>query len=140
MTAQRIATLIVLIATATAGCRGTSSSTATGSGNANDVKSFLKRANDPILRRATKSSKATWVQETYITQDTEALATRASQVYMTQVTDYAKQAAKLEASATDPSDKRQLMLLRNSQTMAAPADPKEATELSQLVTSMDSTD
>ena len=144
MTAQRstfpllhFSTFLLVIATVA--CRGTSSPTTAGNGNTNDPKAFLKQANDTILRLSAEASEATWVQETYITQDTEALATRANQVYMTQVTDYAKQAAKLEPSATDAADKRQLMLLRNSQTMAAPADPKEATELSQLVTSMDST-
>ena len=140
MTGKRInASIVLLVALAMTACRGTSPSTTTSGGNTNDVKSFLKQANDTILRLAIESSQATWVQENFITQDTEALATRANQAYMSQVTEYAKQAAKLDASATDASDKRQLMLLRNSQTMAAPADPKEATELSQLVTSMDST-
>jgi peptidyl-dipeptidase A len=122
-----------------AACRGTSAPATGSSGNPSDVKSFLKQANDTMLRLAVESSQAGWVQETYITQDTEALASRANQVYMSQITDYAKQAVKLEPSAADASDKRQLMLLRNSQTMAAPADPKEAEELSRLVTSMDST-
>ena len=121
MTAKRITTFIALLcAAATVGCSGTSSQTTAGSSNTNDPKAFLKQANDTILRLSTEASQATWVQENFITQDTEALATRANQVYMTQVTDYAKQAAKLEPSATDAADKRQLMLLRNSQTMAAP--------------------
>ena len=140
MTAKRITTFIaLLLATSMVGCSGPSSPTTAGSGNANDPKAFLKQANDTINRLSSEASQATWVQENFITQDTEALATRANQAYMTQVTDYAKQAAKLEPAATDAADKRQLMLLRNSQTMAAPADPKEATELAQLVTSMDST-
>src|SRR5215216_7245840 len=101
----------LLIAASTAGCSGTSSPTTAGGGNANDPKAFLKQANDTILRLSMEASQATWVQETYITQDTEALASRANEAYMNQVTDYAKQAAKLEPSAADTSDKRQLMLL-----------------------------
>ena len=78
MTAQRITTCIaLLIAASTAGCSGTSSPTTAGS-DANDPKAFLKQANDTINRLSMEASEATWVQQNFITQDTEALATRAN--------------------------------------------------------------
>ncbi len=137
MTAQiRFVTFgLLLIAATGSACRNTTSPA--GGGNNMDVKAFLQQANDNVLRLSNEASQASWVQETYITGDTEALATRANQAYMSQVTDYAKQSAKLEPSASDAADKRQLLLLHNSQTMAAPVETKEATELAQLVTSMD---
>jgi peptidyl-dipeptidase A len=135
---SRLFIVALLLSTAlTLGCRGANAPVAT-SGDNSDSKAFLKNANDTLLRLSNEASEATWVQETYITQDTEKLASRANDAYTRQVTAFAKRAATLEPSAADAADKRQLMLLHNSQTMAAPNDPKEGTELSQLVTAMDS--
>src|ERR1044071_4316136 len=92
--------IVLLVAMSSAACRGTSAPATGSSGNPSDVTSFLKQAHDTMLRLAVESSQAGWVQETYITQDTEALASRANQVYMSQITDYAKQAVKLEPSVS----------------------------------------
>jgi peptidyl-dipeptidase A len=136
---QRFVTLALVLATAlAAGCRNATPPAGNGGSGSSDPKAFLKDANDTLLRLSNEANEATWVQETYITQDTEKLASRANDAYTKQVTAYAKRAATLEGAATDAADKRQLMLLRNSQTIAAPADPKEGTELSELVTAMDS--
>ena len=137
MPVSRSTLALLLVSALTVACRGAATPPAPSGDAANDPTAFLKAANDNSLRLANKANQAGWVQETYITQDTEALSARANEEYMTAMTDYAKRAAKLEAAASEPADKRQLMLLRNSQTMAAPADPKEAAELSDLVTAMD---
>jgi peptidyl-dipeptidase A len=76
------------------------------------------------------------VQQTYITVDSDAVSARADQAYVTAVTDYAKKAAHLDGTKASADEQRQLMLLRNTLTMAAPADEKEAGELTQLVTAM----
>jgi peptidyl-dipeptidase A len=101
-----------------------------------DVSSFLGEANERLLRLANEDAQAGWVHDTYITQDTEAIAARADEAYVSAVTDYAKKAAHLDASKASKDEQRQLMLLRNTLTMAAPADAKEAGELTQLVTAM----
>jgi peptidyl-dipeptidase A len=101
-----------------------------------DASSFLKEANERLLRLANEDNQAGWVHDTYITQDTEALAARADQAYISAVTDYAKKAAHLDGSKASTDEQRQLMLLRNTLTMAAPADEKEAGELTRLVTTM----
>jgi peptidyl-dipeptidase A len=77
------------------------------------------------------------VQNTYITADTEAMAARASEAFMTAVTDFAKQAARYDDVEVTPEERRQLTVLKNALTMAAPADPREAAELAQLVASME---
>ena len=100
------------------------------------VTPFLKEANERLLRLSNEANQAGWVQQTYITADTEALSARADEAFLTAVTGYAKAAAKFDLTGANPEEQRQLTVLKNTLTMAAPADPKEAGELTQLVTSM----
>jgi peptidyl-dipeptidase A len=90
-----------------------------------------------MLRLSNEANQAGWVQNTYITVDTEAMAARASAAYMTAVTRFAKEATRFDNVQLSESERRQLTLLKNALTMAAPADPKEAEELAQLVASME---
>jgi peptidyl-dipeptidase A len=100
------------------------------------VASFLEEANATLLRLSNEANQAGWVQETYITPDTEAISARASGAYVSAATGYTKRAARLDGSGASPSEQRQLVVLRNTMTMAAPSDAKEAAELTELVTAM----
>ena len=72
-----------------AGCRNAGSA----DGSEADARAFLTEANDTMLRLGNEANQAGWVQNTYITPDTEAMAARASEAFMTAVTDFAKRAA-----------------------------------------------
>jgi peptidyl-dipeptidase A len=124
--------VLVLLTAAAIACRDQRPS----SGSSN-VTSVLQEANDKLLRLSNAANEAGWVAATYITPDTEAISARASEAYMTASTDYAKQAAKFGDAEGTAEERRQLTVLRNVLTMAAPADPKEAAELAQLVSSME---
>jgi peptidyl-dipeptidase A len=102
-----------------------------------DVNAFLTQANDTLLRLSNEWNQAGWVQNTYITPDTEALAARASEAYMTAATNFSKQATQYDDVLLPDAERRQLTVLKNALTMAAPADPTEAAELAQLVASME---
>src|SRR5687768_4581582 len=120
--------LASLLALGAAACRnvvapGTNDGAA---GTNTDAQSFLKEANDTMLRLSNEANQAGWVQNTYITPDSEAMAARANTAYMTAVTDYAKRAAGFDTAAVPAESARQLTVLKNALTMAAPADPKEA--------------
>ena len=130
-------TAVLLLVFALASCISRESSP--DSNDASDVEAFLKEANETLLRLSNEANQAGWVQQTYITQDTEALSARADQAFVSAITDYAKKAAHLDGSKASPEAQRQLTLLRNTLTMAAPADTKEAGELTQTVTSMGGT-
>jgi peptidyl-dipeptidase A len=101
------------------------------------VTTFLADANDTLLRLGIESSQAGWVQNTYITPDTEAISARASEAYMTAATNFSRQATRYDAATVSDVERRQLTVLKSALTMAAPADPKEAAELAQLVASME---
>jgi peptidyl-dipeptidase A len=90
-----------------------------------------------MLRLSNEANQAGWVQNTFITVDTEAIAARATAAFMTAVTRFAKDATRFDNVELPESERRQLSLFKNALTMAAPADPKEAEELAELVASME---
>ena len=106
---------------------------------AGDAMAFLKDANDTLLRLGIEASQAGWVQQTFITPDTEAINARASEAYMTAATGFAKQATQFDGVELPAAERRQLTVLKNFLTMAAPADAKEAAELARIAASLDGT-
>jgi peptidyl-dipeptidase A len=131
---RRFATSAVgaLLVTALVSCRGSQPPPA-GTG---DPAAFLKEANDSILRLGIEAQQAGWVAQTYITPDTEAIDARATAAFVTASTNLAKRAAKLPAASLSADQLRQVTVLKNTLTMAAPEDPKEADELAALVSEM----
>ena len=126
--------IAVVLGVGTAACRNVQ---APGTGTEAEARAFLKEANDTMLRLSNDANQAGWVQNTYITTDTEAIAARANEAYMTAITNFAKKAAQYDALELTPDERRQLTVLKTSLTMAAPVDQKEAAELAQLVSSME---
>lgn len=102
-----------------------------------EARAFLDQVNGDLLRLGNAASRAGWVQATYITVDTERMAAQASEALVTAMTRYAKEAARFDGLPLPDSERRQLYLLKNSLTMSAPPDPKEAEELTRLVASME---
>src|SRR5512145_824257 len=100
-------------------------------------QSFLEDVNREMLRLGNAASRAGWVQSTYITPDTETMAAEANEAMVSAATRYAKESATFQNAQVPATERRQLELLRTSLTMSAPPDPKEAEELTRLVTAME---
>jgi peptidyl-dipeptidase A len=130
--------LVVLLAMGAVQCGrvGPGTNGNADSGNV-DAPTFLAEANATMLRLSNEANQAGWVQNTFITPDTEAMAARANEALITAVSGYAKRAAGYDDVEGPPEVRRQLNVLKNALTMAAPADPKETAELTQLVASME---
>ena len=120
----------------TSGCRSATPDAA-GSTSDSNIGAFLGDANERLLRLSNGANEAGWVAATYITPDTEAMSARATEAYVTALTDYAKRAARFDDEEGTAEEQRQLTVLKNVLTMAAPSEPKEATELTELVSSME---
>jgi peptidyl-dipeptidase A len=133
MSTRFLHVLLVSALVAAAGCGGSGEAGPTPDA----ARALLREANDTILRLSNEANQAGWVQNTYITADTEAMAARANAAFMTAVTRFAKDATRFDSVALPETDRRQLTLLKNALTMAAPADPREAQELAELVASME---
>ncbi len=102
-----------------------------------DAKAFLARVDADILTLGNAASRAGWIQSTYITPDTEAMSAQATGAFVNATTAFAKDAARFQNTQVSGVERRQLELLRTSLTMAAPADPKAAEELSRIAAAME---
>ena len=108
--------------------------------NSGRCESFLAAANTELLKLVNAASRAGWTQSTYITPDTETMAAQANEALVNASTRIREGRGSLRQGASARrSERRQLYLLKNSLTMSAPPDPKEAEELTQLVASMEGT-
>ncbi|MDQ2978469.1 MAG: M2 family metallopeptidase, partial [Acidobacteriota bacterium] len=106
---------------------------------AGDAKAFLEEAEGKLLALSTEASRAGWVQSTYITDDTEILSAAANERVIAASVVYAKKAARFDGAGLPPTSARKVRLLKNSLTLAAPADPKESEELTRIVASLEGT-
>ena len=102
-----------------------------------DAAAFLKDVDEQLLQLGISLNQAGWVQQNFITVDTEGLNARANKAFIEAVAKYAKDAVKFQGLELPADQRRQLDLLRLSLVMAAPSDQKEATELTTIAARMD---
>jgi len=103
-----------------------------------EARAFIERVEQDLRGLAVKAGRAGWVQSTYITVDTEAMAAEANEAFVGATTAAAKNAARFRDLSLPPDLARKIGLLRVSLPMAAPANPEELTELTRLATSLES--
>jgi peptidyl-dipeptidase A len=99
-----------------------------------EAEKFIAQAEARLSKLSIKSARAGWVQATYITDDTEALAAAANEEVLGAVTELANQAKRFEGMKLPPDVSRKLKLLKLSVSAPAPKDPKERAELAELGT------
>jgi peptidyl-dipeptidase A len=84
-----------------------------------------------------KASRASWVQENFITDDTEQLSADAGEALNTAATKYAKEAHRYDKVQLSPELARKRLLLELASGFPAPDDPKAQKELAQIMVSLD---
>ncbi len=104
-----------------------------------EAKKFAEGAETTLLPLSVESSRADWVKSTFITDDTEILAAKASERLIGTTVNLAKQSTRFDPLKLPDEVARKLKLLKLSLTIATPADPKEAEELTRIVASMEGT-
>ena len=97
-----------------------------------DAASFVANVNATLLKLLVEASQAGWVASTYITLDTEALNARATEVYLTTLARFAKEATRYDKATVTPEQRRQLDLMKVSAELVPPGDSAEAAELAKL--------
>src|SRR3954471_15410287 len=129
---------LILVASclAAAGCAQSSSKPAP---TAADAKTFLDEANATTLTLGIQQGQAGWVQQTFITDDTEAIAARANQAANEAGAKFAKESVQFDNVQVPADERRQLNLLKVSLVLATPSDPKESDELSKIMARLEST-
>jgi peptidyl-dipeptidase A len=127
--------LVVAVLLSLTACAGGSGSAKTAP-TASDAKKFLDDVDRSLTRLSLDASRAGWVSQNFITPDTEALDARAAQALADASSRFAKDAVRFEKLDVPADQRRQLNLLRVSLVLATPADPREAEELTTLVSAM----
>src|SRR5580765_1293411 len=118
------------------GCAQTPASSAAPT--AADAQAFLDRVNSTTFTLGNQASQAGWVQQNFITDDTEAIAARANQAANEAGARFAKEAVKYDAVQVPADQRRQLNLLKVALVLATPSDPKESDELSKIMARLES--
>jgi peptidyl-dipeptidase A len=103
-----------------------------------DAKAFLVTANATTAKLGIEQGQAGWVLQTYLTDDTEAIAARANQAANEAGARFAKESTKYDRVDVTPDERRQLNLLKVSLVLATPSDAKESDELSKIMARLES--
>jgi peptidyl-dipeptidase A len=131
---NQLADVIVVTSIALAVACGRATSTAAPT--AADAKAFLDTVDATLTKLSLDANRAGWIGQNFITEDTEALDARMTQALADAASRFAKEAVKFDNVDVPADARRQLNLLKVSLTLATPADPKDAEELTRLVSSM----
>jgi len=102
-----------------------------------DAQKFIEDAESRIFDLINKAQRATWVQENFITDDTEQIAAEAGEVLNTASAKYAKEAHRYDGLALSPELARKRLLLELAAGFPAPDDPAAQKELAQVLASLD---
>jgi peptidyl-dipeptidase A len=102
-----------------------------------EARAFIDRAQSKLLELSVQDSRAGWVKSTFITYDTEILAAKADEDFIAATMQLAKESTRFSHLKMPEDMARQFQLLRLSLTLAAPSDPKEAQELTQIAAHME---
>ncbi len=105
-------------------------------GEPKDAEGFLRDAESALLDLSIETQRAEWVQSTYITDDTTALASRAYARLIEATVRLAKEANRYRSAALAPETARRIHLLRTSLSLVAPSEPAAGMELTGLVNAM----
>jgi peptidyl-dipeptidase A len=102
-----------------------------------EAKKFIEEAEQRLFELGVKASRASWVQENFITDDTEQIAAEAGEIANTAATNYAKEAHRYDRVNLSPELARKRLLLELATGFPAPNDPKAQKELAQVMASLD---
>jgi len=104
---------------------------------ADQARSFVEQAEARLLQLNTEAQRAQWVQENFITEDTETIAAQANERLIAAGVEYAKQAARFDGVPVAPDVGRKLLLLKLGLTLPAPSDPQKTAEVARLAAALD---
>ncbi len=104
-----------------------------------EAEQFMKRAEAEILDLSNKQQRAAWVQATYITDDTEAIAAAANEELIAATTKLIDQSTRFDPLVRQmpPQLARKFKLLRLSLTMPAPHAAAERQQLTEIAAALD---
>ena len=103
-----------------------------------EAQAFIEQAERRLLDLGSKGQRASWVQENFITEDTEGIAADSQSEYTAAVSELAEKANRYKDLKLSADTSRKIELLRLSLSAPAPNNPTERDELTKIAVSMDS--
>jgi len=104
---------------------------------ATDAQEFMNKAEAQLSDLSVKVQRASWVQENFITDDTQAIAADAIDEVTAVTTQLVEQAKRFDGLALPPDLTRKFMLLKLGLTAPAPKDPALRREMTEIGVSLD---
>ncbi len=101
-----------------------------------EAKAFLDDAEARLFDLGNKAQRAAWVQENFITDDTNQIAADASEVLNTLTVELAKKAHRFDSLKLPPVMARKMLLVKLSIGFPAPSNAVEQKELATISTSL----
>jgi peptidyl-dipeptidase A len=102
-----------------------------------EAEQFMSQAESRLNALNTRAARAGWVQENFITDDTEAISADANEQGTAAVTELVEQAKRFDGLTLPPPLARKFLLLKLGLTAPAPKDPKLRREMIEIGTSLD---
>jgi peptidyl-dipeptidase A len=110
---------------------------AKGAATVAEAQAFMKKAEEQLLDLGVRASRASWVQENFITDDTETMSAQANEKLTAVVTQLALDARRFEGLKLPPELARKFLLLKLSLVAPAPNNDAERKELTELASKLD---
>ncbi len=114
----------------------TSASAKPAAPTVDEAKAFAARVDSDLKKLWTSAARASWVNQTYITDDTVALAAAADEATMEYLGRAVGEATRFDGLTLPDDVARQIKLIKLSQTLPAPRDDKKRSELAGIAASM----
>jgi peptidyl-dipeptidase A len=102
-----------------------------------EAAAFMKKAEARLEELSVEVNRASWVQENFITDDTEIIGAQAQEKAIAVTTELALAARRYEHLKLPPELQRKFMLLKLALTAPAPNNDKERAELTRIAASLD---
>ena len=102
-----------------------------------EAQEFMNQAEARLADLSVKLNRASWVQENFITDDTEAMAADAIDQVTAVTTELVEQSKRFDSLSLPPELARKFRLLRLSLTAPAPKDPALRKEMTTIGVSLD---
>jgi len=98
---------------------------------------FVEAAEADLSALLSAAERAAWVQATYITVDTQAIAAAANEEFLAAASRYAKEAARFDGLELPFDVARRLKILKLGGSLAAPSDPELTRELTRIAAGLE---
>ncbi|MCW5580089.1 MAG: M2 family metallopeptidase [Luteimonas sp.] len=98
---------------------------------------FIARVNAEMKAMYPELTAAQWLSSTYINDDSQLLAAKANEKFLSSLNAWIEQSKRFEGQQMSPETARAITLLKLGTAMPAPKDPEKLAELTRIATKME---